>query len=54
MIPRLITSWSKTHRYSRTRLVGMDTVVDDEWTALKKRGALWGHAQVVFLSVLHV
>jgi hypothetical protein len=49
MIPRLITSWGKIHRYSRTRLVGMDIVVDDEWTGLKKRGALRGHAQVVYL-----
>jgi hypothetical protein len=33
---------------------GMDTVAGDKWTALKKRGALQGHAQVVWLSVLHV
>jgi hypothetical protein len=26
---------------------GMDIVVADECTALKKRGALWGHAQVI-------
>ena len=32
---------------------GMDIVVVDKWIALKKRGALWGHAQVVRLSVLH-
>jgi hypothetical protein len=32
----------------------MDTVVGDKWTALKKRGALRGHAQVIWLSVLHV
>jgi hypothetical protein len=32
----------------------MDTVVDDKWNALKKRGALRGHAQVVWLSILHV
>jgi hypothetical protein len=45
MIPGLITSWSKTYCYFRTRLVGMDTIVDDEWTALNKRGALQGHAK---------
>jgi hypothetical protein len=33
---------------------GMDTVVGDKWVALKKRGALQGHAQVVWRSVLHV
>ena len=32
----------------------MDTIVGDTWTAMKKRGALQGHAQVVWLSVLHV
>jgi hypothetical protein len=33
---------------------GMDTVAADKWVALKKRGALWGHAQVIRLSTLHV
>jgi hypothetical protein len=33
---------------------GMDIVVVDKWVALKKRGALWGHAQVIRLSTLHV
>jgi hypothetical protein len=33
---------------------GMDVVVADRWDALKKRWALWGQAQVVWLSVLHV
>ena len=33
---------------------GMDTVAGDKWIALMKRGALWGHAQVIWLSVLHV
>ena len=33
---------------------GMDTIVGDKWTALKKRGALQGHAQVIRLSALHV
>ena len=33
---------------------GMDIVVADKWTALKKRGTLRGHAQVIWLSVLHV
>jgi hypothetical protein len=33
---------------------GMDTAAGDEWTALKKRGVLQGHAQVVWLLVLHV
>jgi hypothetical protein len=28
-------------------------VVDDMWTALKKRGALQGYAQVVHLSTFH-
>ena len=32
----------------------MDIVAGDTWNALKKRGALRGHAQVVWLSVLHV
>ena len=32
----------------------MDTTVGDMWTAPKKRGALWGHAKVIWLSVLHV
>jgi hypothetical protein len=54
MIPGLITSWSKTRRYSTTRLVGMDIVANDEWIALNKRGALWGHNQVIYLLVLHV
>jgi hypothetical protein len=26
---------------------GMDTDVVDRWVALKKRGALWGHTQVI-------
>jgi hypothetical protein len=33
---------------------GMDIVAGDKWSALMKRGALRGHAQVVWLSVLHV
>jgi hypothetical protein len=33
---------------------GMDNVVGDEWTALKKRGVVRGHAQVIWLSILHV
>jgi hypothetical protein len=33
---------------------GMDTAAADKWAALKKRGALWGHAQVIRLSTLHV
>jgi hypothetical protein len=33
---------------------GMDVVVVDKWVALKKRGAFWGHAQVIQLSALHV
>ena len=33
---------------------GMDTVASDKWTALKKRGALRGHAQFIWLLVLHV
>ena len=33
---------------------GMDTAAADKWAALKKRGALQGHAQVIRLSVLHV
>jgi hypothetical protein len=32
----------------------MDIVVVDKWDELKKRGALWGHAQVIQLSTLHV
>jgi hypothetical protein len=32
---------------------GMDFVAD-KWDALKKRGALQGHAQVIRLSTLHV
>jgi hypothetical protein len=40
MIPGLITSWSKTNRYFKTKLVAMDTTDDDEWIELKKRGAL--------------
>jgi hypothetical protein len=33
---------------------GMDTAAADKWAALKKRGALQGHAQVIRLSILHV
>ena len=33
---------------------GMDVVATDKWDALKKRGALRGHAQVIRLSALHV
>jgi hypothetical protein len=33
---------------------GMDVVVVDRWAALKERGALQGHAQVIRLSTLHV
>jgi hypothetical protein len=33
---------------------GMDIVVVDKWVALKKRGVLRGHAQVIQLSELHV
>ena len=33
---------------------GMDIVVADKLTALKKIGALRGHAKVTRLSVLHV
>jgi hypothetical protein len=33
---------------------GMDVVVVDRWDALKKRWALWGQAQVVWLSLIHV
>jgi hypothetical protein len=33
---------------------GMDVVVVDRWDALKKRWALRGQAQVVWISVLHV
>ena len=33
---------------------GMDTTFGDKWTTLKKRGVLRGHAQVVWLLVLHV
>jgi hypothetical protein len=33
---------------------GMDTAAADKWVALKKRGALRGHAQVIRLSTLHV
>jgi hypothetical protein len=33
---------------------GMDIVVADKWDALKKRGALWSHAQVICLSALHI
>jgi hypothetical protein len=36
------------------RAGGMDTAAADKWVALKKRGALQGHAQVIRLSVLHV
>jgi len=32
----------------------MDVVAADRWDALKKRWALRGQAQVVWLSVLHV
>ena len=32
----------------------MDIVVGDKWIALKKRGALQSHAQVIWPSVLHV
>jgi hypothetical protein len=32
---------------------GMDIVVGDKWIALMKRGALRGHAQVIWLSILH-
>ena len=54
MIPGLITSWRKTYFYFRIRLVGMDVVVADRWAALKKRWALQGHAQVIWLSAFHV
>jgi hypothetical protein len=33
---------------------GMDAAAADRWDALKKRWALGGLAQVVWLSVLHV
>ena len=33
---------------------GMDTDAADKEAALKKRGALRGHAQVFWLSTLHV
>ena len=33
---------------------GMDIVAADKWVELKKRGVLWGHAQVIRLSTLHV
>ena len=33
---------------------GMIIVAADKWVALKKRGALRGHAQVIRLSALHV
>jgi hypothetical protein len=26
---------------------GMDAATANKWVALKKRGALWGHAQVI-------
>ena len=29
---------------------GMDTIVADKWVALKKRGPLQGHAQVIWLG----
>jgi hypothetical protein len=32
----------------------MDIVVDGMWALLRKKGALQGHAQVVWLSTLHV
>jgi hypothetical protein len=54
MILGLITSWSKTHCYFRIRPMGWDVVVADRWEALKKRWALQGQAQVIWLSVLHV
>jgi hypothetical protein len=54
MIPGIITSWRKTYSCFRNKLVGMDIVVDDEWIALKKIGSFQGHAQVIYLSVLHV
>jgi hypothetical protein len=33
---------------------GMDVVAVDRWEVLKKRWALQGQAQVIWLSVLHV
>jgi hypothetical protein len=33
---------------------GMDTTVADKWATLKKRGALWDHAQVIQLLTLYV
>ena len=33
---------------------GMDTDATDKWAALKKRGVLRGHAQVIWLLTLHV
>jgi hypothetical protein len=32
---------------------GVDVAAADRWDALKKRRALWGQAQVIWLSVLH-
>ena len=32
---------------------GMDTAAADKWATLKKRGALWGYAQVIQLLTLH-
>jgi len=33
---------------------GMDTATANKWAALKKRGALRGHTQVIWLSALDV
>ena len=33
---------------------GMDTATGDKWTALMKSVALRGHAQVVWISIIHV
>ena len=56
MILGLITSWSKTYKLLllQDQASGMDVVAADRWAPLKKRWALRGHAQVIWLSKLHV
>jgi hypothetical protein len=55
MIPRLITSWSKTHCCLKDQADGMDVVVADRMEALKKKdGPSRARLKSIWLSVLHV
>jgi hypothetical protein len=55
MIPRLLTSWRKTHLLLKDQADGMDVVAADRMEVMKKKdGPSRARLKSIWLSLLHV